>query len=113
MSAAASTSVSARFAFDPDRVAALETEAWRAYYDREWLKLLYCTERGCAEQFHIPFPLSLEAAFWATRGAIAFKPVDNDVPLALAACERYYAIVRRYSGLEFVPADVARAEVRY
>jgi len=105
--------VNETFSFDPDRVAALETEAWRAYYDREWLKLLYCTERGCAEQFHIPFPTSLEAAYWATRGAIAFKPLDNDVPTALGACERYYELVRRYSGLEFDPASAAQAEVRY
>jgi hypothetical protein len=105
--------MSETFSFDPDRVAALETEAWRAYYDREWLKLLYCTVRGCAEQFQIPFPSSLEAAYWATRGAIAFKPLDNDVPTALAACERYYELVRRYSGLAFDPAEVARVEVHY
>ena len=109
----AGATLNIRFSFDPERVAALETAAWRAYYDREWLKLLYFTERACAEQFHVPFPLSLQAAYYATRGAIAFKPVDNNVPLALAACTRYFEIVRRYSGLTFEPAGVARIEVRY
>lgn len=101
------------FTFDPERVAKLETEAWRAYYEKEWLRLLYLTERVCAQEFHIPFPLSLQAAYFATRGAIAFKPVDNDVPLALAACERYYDLVRRYSGLRFEPRGVAAIELRY
>lgn len=105
--------VTAPFTFDPERIAALETAAWRAYYDREWVRLLYLTERTCAEQFRIPFPLSVQAACYATRGAVAFKPVDNDVPLALAAMERYYGLVRAYSGLRFAPADVARAELRY
>lgn len=102
-----------RFIFDPVRVARLETMAWRAYYDRRWLSLLYCTERACADQFRIPFPVSVRAAYYATRAATAFKPVDNDADLAAAALERYYVIVRRYSGLEFDPAEVARAEIRY
>lgn len=101
------------FAFDPERVARLETMAWRAYYDRRWLALGYFAERACADQFNVPFPISVRAAYYATRGAVAFKPVDNDIGLAVAALERYYAIVRRHSGLAFDPAAVARAEVRY
>ena len=100
------------FAFDPERVARLEMMAWRAYYDRRWGALLYFTERACAGQFHIPFPVSLRAAYHSTRGAIAFKPIDNDVGLAVAALQRYYRIVRRHSGLTFDPVGVARAEVR-
>jgi hypothetical protein len=29
------------------------------------------------EQFHIPFPLSMVAAFHVARGSIAWAPVDN------------------------------------
>ncbi len=101
------------FTFDPQRVARLETMAWRAYYERHWLALAYFTERACADQFHVPLPISAQAAYYATRGAVAFKPVDNDVGLAVAALARYYAIVRRHSGLAFDPAEVARTEVRY
>jgi len=101
------------FAFAPDRVAALETAAWRAYYDKNWPKLLYVTERALAEQFSISLPAAAEAAYYATRGAIAFKPATCDLLGAIAACERYYAIVRRHSGLGFDPRTVAQAEVRY
>lgn len=99
--------------FDPDHVAKLETEMWRSYYDRNWLRVLYLTERTSAEEFHIPVPLSLQAAYYATRAAIAFKPVENDVSATLAALTRYYRLVRRFSGLRFDAATVAAIELRY
>jgi hypothetical protein len=99
--------------FAPDRVAALETGAWRAYYDKAWPKLLYLTERALAEQFRLPLPAAAEAAYFATRAAIAFQPVQNDLGAAVAACERYYTIVAWHSDLRLDPRTVARAEVRY
>ena len=101
------------FAFDPEHVAKLETEVWRSYYAKQWLRVLYLTERTSAVEFHIPFPRSLEAAYWATRAALAFKPVKNDLPATLTALERYYRLVRRFSGLTFDPAEVAGTELRY
>ncbi len=101
------------FTFDPDHVAKLETEVWRSYYAKQWLRVLYLTERTSAVEFHIPFPLSLAAAYWATRAALAFKPVKNDLPATLSALDRYYRLVRRFSGLTFDPAEVARTELRY
>lgn len=102
-----------RFAFDPDHVARLETEMWRSYYDRQWLRVLYLTERTSAVEFHIPVPLSLWAAYCATRAALAFKPVQNDLSATLAGLTGYYRLVRRYSGLRFDPAAVAGMELRY
>lgn len=101
------------FTFDPDHVAKLETEMWRSYYDRQWLRVIYLTERTSAEEFHIPVPLSLQAAYYATRAAVAFKPVDNDLPATLGALTGYYRLVRRFSGLRFDPATVAGIELRY
>jgi hypothetical protein len=101
------------FTFDPDHVAKLETEMWRSYYDRKWLRVLYLTERTSAEEFHIPIPLSLQAAYYATRAARAFKPIDNDLPATLGALTGYYRLVRRFSGLRFDPAEVAGSELRY
>jgi hypothetical protein len=101
------------FTLDPDHVAKLETEMWRSYYAKEWLRVLYLTERTSAVEFHIPVPLSLQAAFWATRAAIAFKPVANDLPATRRALESYYRLVRRFSGLIFDPAIVADTELRY
>lgn len=101
------------FTFDPDHVATLETEVWRAYYDKEWLRVLYLTERTSAVEFHIPFPLSIAAAYYATRAALAFKPIDNDIPATRAALGRYYDLVRAHSGLRFDPRAVGELETRY
>jgi hypothetical protein len=36
--------------FDADQVADYETAGWRAYYDREWPRLLRLTVALCQEQ---------------------------------------------------------------
>lgn len=101
------------FTFDPGHVAKLETEGWRAYYDKRWLRVLYLTERTSATEFHVPVPLSLLGAYHVTRAAIAFKPIDNDIPGTRAGLAAYYALVRRWSGLTFDTARVAELELEY
>jgi hypothetical protein len=61
------------FRFEPDRFADIEAESWRAYYDRHWGGLLRLLVRLCQDQFHIPFPLSVAAAYYATRAALAWR----------------------------------------
>ena len=101
------------FTFDPDHVALLEAEGWRAYYDKKWPRVLYLTERTTATEFHVPFPLSVRGAYYVTRAAIAFKPVDNDLALTWAGLRAYYALVRRWSGLGFDVDRVADLELQY
>jgi hypothetical protein len=101
------------FTFDPDHVAKLETEGWRAYYDKKWLRVLYLTERTTATEFHVPFPLSAQGAYFVTRAAIAFKPVDNDIPATRAGLRAYYELVRRWSGLTFEVDRVTDLELAY
>lgn len=107
------TSGAPRIRFDPDRVAYLETEGWRAYYDRRWLRVFTLMSDLVREQFHVPFPLSLLAALHVARAARAFAPVvhdDETVRIRLAA---FYRMVRRWSGLRFDPRRVADLELRY
>lgn len=102
-----------RFSFDPDRVAHFEAAGWRAYYDRRWLKLLGLMVRLCQEQFRIPFPRSLLAAWWVARGAAAWAPADHDEAVARRYYDRFYRLARRCSGLGFDPERVAALEMRY
>jgi hypothetical protein len=99
--------------FDPDRTAWLEMAGWRAYYDRAWLPLLRTILQVSQEQFHVPFPVSLLAAYYATRAAAAWAPIDHDWEKALAYYERFYRLARRFSGLRFDPRRVAELEMRY
>lgn len=102
-----------RFRMNPTRIAYYEANGWRAYYDHRWLKMLWLIVALCQEEFHIPFPFSLLAAYYTTRASIAWVPVDHDERKVLLYLEKFYRIAKRYSGLHFDPAQVAELEFRY
>jgi len=101
------------FGINPDRVAYFEAAGWRAYYDRKWLSMLRLIVGLCQEQFHIPFPRSLLAAYYTTRASLAWVPVDHDERKVLTFLEKFYRIARHDSGLNYDPARVAVLELRY
>jgi hypothetical protein len=101
------------FRLRPDRVAYFEARGWRAYYDRDWFKLLRLIVSLCQEQFRIPFPVSLLAAYYVTRASIAWAPIDHDVAAVNAYYEKFYRFAGRYSGLRFDPKQVAALETEY
>jgi hypothetical protein len=97
----------------PERLAELEAGGWRAYYDRDWPRLIRLMVQLNQEQFHIPFPLSVVAAFHVARGSVAWAPVDNDPEVVRQHFRRYYRMARRWSGLDFEPRRAAELEVNY
>jgi hypothetical protein len=101
------------FRFDPDRIAELEAAGWRAYYERKWLRLLWLVLTLCQDQFHIPFPVSVVAAWYVVRASVAWAPVAHDVKKVQANYAKFYRLARRYSGLTFDPVRVAALELRY
>lgn len=101
------------FRFDPDRVAHFEAAGWRAYYDRKWLTLLRLIVALAQEQFRIPFPVSLAAAYWVVQAARAWAPLDHDADKVRYYYGRFYQLARRHSGLDFDPATVAQLELEY
>lgn len=101
------------FHFNPQRVAYFEANGWRAYYEHNWLKVLRLIVGLCQEQFHIPFPMSLLAAYYTTRASIAWVPVDHNVQKVRTYLTKFYRVARRYSGLQFNVERVAEAELQY
>lgn len=99
--------------FDPDRVAYLEAEGWRAYYDRRWGRVLRLLVTLCQDEFQIPFPVSILAAYYATRAAVAWVPINHDARAVQAWYTRFYRLVRRYSGLTFDPVKAGALELEY
>ena len=91
------------FRVNADRVAQYEAAGWRAYYDRKWLKLLRLVVAINQEQFRIPFPRSLLAAYYIVRASIAWAPIQHSDQRVREYYARYYRIARRYSGLNFDP----------
>jgi hypothetical protein len=102
-----------RFGFDPERVAYFEAAGWRAYYDQKWLKMMVLLIQLFQEQFHIPFFMSLLAAYYTTRASIAWAPIDHDERKVLAYLEKFYRLARRYSGLTYDVSRVAALELQY
>ncbi len=102
------------FQFNPDQVARYEVESWKAYYDHAWIKLLRLVIALIQEQFHIPFPVSLLAAFYTVRASAAWAPKEHKDENAIRAdLEKFYKLALRYSGLNFDPAQVAKLEFQY
>jgi hypothetical protein len=101
------------FTMNPGRVAYYEAAGWRAYYDHKWLRMLRLLLQFLQEQFHIPFPMSLLAAYYTTRASRLWAPVDHDEQKVLAYLTKFYRVARRYSGLRYDVQEVARLELQY
>jgi hypothetical protein len=103
----------ASFHLDARMVAQYEGEGWKAYYDRAWPRFLRLIVELEQAQFHIPFPASILAAYYVTRGAVVFVPPDHDPARVEAYLRRFYGLAQRYSGLKFDVAKAAHWEYRY
>jgi hypothetical protein len=101
------------FTMRPERVAYFEAAGWKAYYDHKWLKMLRLLVLLCQEEFHIPFPQSLAAAYYTTRASLAWVPVEHDEGKVLKYLEKFYRIARLYSGLPYNVQRVAALELQY
>ncbi|HEU0001113.1 MAG TPA: hypothetical protein VFQ36_09460 [Ktedonobacteraceae bacterium] len=101
------------FSMNPERVAYFEAAGWRAYYDRRWFKMAWLIVGLCQEQFRIPFPMSLLAAYYTARASAAWVPVYHDERKVLNYLRKFYGIARQYSGLQFDARRVAALELRY
>lgn len=100
--------------FDPDRVARLETESWRAYYDRRWLRMARVLVAAHREQFGLSPAGALLATISASRAAIAFAPLeDNDLDAARRHLLAYYRRVRAALGTAADAATLAERELDY
>ncbi len=99
--------------FDPDQIAAAEAAGWRAYYDRNWPRLLGLIVDLSQAQFRLPFPASWLAAYHIVRASAAWAPAVHDLPRVRAHLERYYRLARRHSGWRFDPVRAAGLEAAY
>lgn len=101
------------FRMNPERVAYYEAAGWRAYYDRKWFRMLRLLLQALQAQFHIPFPMSLLAAYYTTRASRLWAPVDHDEQKVLAYLTKFYRVARRSAGLHYDVQEVARLELQY
>jgi hypothetical protein len=100
--------------FDPRRVGALETDAWVAYYRREWPRFLRSAVALTRHTFGLPWPETLRGAWLVLRANQHWAPFpDNDPNRARAAMRKFYKLVADRHGETFDPERAAELEVEW
>ena len=99
--------------FDAERLASLETRMWQAYYGKERARLFGLLVTLLHEQYHFSWAAATVEGYQLARAASTFaKQTDHDekvLPDLEAAFER----VRSWTGANFEPRAVARAELAW
>lgn len=98
---------------EPDRLAALETAGWAAYYARDWPRVLWLMVQTNRTQFCMGWSEAVPTALDVVQAAAAFAPVDNDIPAATAHLTRFYAKAGTAANLATDAATLAALEVDY
>ena len=90
--------------FDPDRLAALETRMWKAYYRGQPARLFGLLVLGLREQARASWPRALGASLLLSRAAAGFARSSGDY-------ERFAPTIGRGYRLLGLPDDVDAQEV--
>jgi hypothetical protein len=97
--------------FDPDRLAALETRMWKAYYRRQAARLFGLLVMGLREQAHVSWPRALAASLFLTKAAAQFSRSTGDYDRFAPDIARGYRLLRLGKGVDL--AEVAHWELRW
>jgi hypothetical protein len=97
--------------FDPDRLAALETGMWKAYYRRQPARLFGLLVRGLHEQAHASWPRALASSLLLTKAAVGFARSSGDYERFGPTIARGYHVLGLPDGVDLVA--VARNELRW
>jgi hypothetical protein len=98
---------------DPDKIAYYEKSGWEAYYDRNWPLAVWLLVQLNREAFQMPWLTAIGAALDSVRAAIAFAPLDNNIPKVTRHLEKFYARARRTMGLKPGARALAELELDY
>ncbi len=99
--------------FEPDRVAELELDMWRAYYTHRNIRLFGDLVTLLHEQNRYPWAKAATAGFHLARAAATFADLRSHYEQVLPDLERAYAITKDWTGASFDPGAVARAELAW
>ncbi|MDR1283029.1 MAG: hypothetical protein LBK99_19730 [Opitutaceae bacterium] len=101
--------------FDPDEVARIDAQAWRHYYEKNYVRLTRDLYRLCRRQLGASPARSLQIGWQAARAARVFQKSRSreQAREALPYLERYYNIIRTVSGESFATDEAARLELEW
>lgn len=99
--------------FDPDRTAVLELDMWKAYYEKNNVRLFRGLLTLLHEQNRYSWFRASQAGFHLARAAATFGKATGDYERVIPDLEQAYRIERDWLGASFTPAAVARAELAW
>jgi hypothetical protein len=97
--------------FDADRLAALETRMWKAYYRRQPARLFGWLLLGLREQARVSWPRALVASLFLTKAAAGFSRAEGDYDRFAPDIARGYRLLRLPATVDAL--EVARRELRW
>jgi hypothetical protein len=101
-------------AFDPVRLGTLERDAWAAYYQREWFRLLGISLLMVRVGFGMSWLRTCYGAALVVRGNQLWAPhPDNDPDGAIRVMGRFYRLVARAFHEDLDATEAARLEVAW
>jgi hypothetical protein len=99
--------------FDPIKVAHFEKEAWVAYYQRKWFRLLRLLIDLVRSTYGLSLLQAIRVGIPLTRAQMAFAPQENDVPKAIECMRQFFAYIKEKHGEDHDPYEAALAEVSW
>jgi hypothetical protein len=100
--------------FDPVKVGNLETDAWAAYYRRDWRTFLRTAVAMVGAGFGMDRRKTLYGAWLVLRANQKWAPYpDNDPGAARDLMRRFYLLVARDSDLRIDPKRASELEVEW
>ena len=97
--------------FDADRLAALETAMWKAYYRRQAARLLGLLIKATHEQARVSWPRAIAASLLLTKAAVGFARSTGDYDQFAPDIVRGYRVLGLPDGVDV--DSVARNELRW
>ena len=101
--------------FNAEHIAAAETAMWRAYYSKDQItgkiQLLSLLIKLIEEQFELKQDEAAGIAYLLTSSAMLFK--QGKYVAALPPLKAAYANIKKYTGLDFDPEQVAKADLKW
>lgn len=101
--------------FDADHMARLDTDMWRAYYDKKPLTLYLQLGEVLRDEFHMTLARSWVTSLRAAHAAFVFKRgfARPDYERALPELERYFTDIHSISASPFDVDRAARTELEW
>ena len=103
--------------FDGARLAHLEVEGLKAYYDRRWLDCFRYLLQIAREQFGLSLFRAIQNAYYFTKASVAWAPVDHKAEVTHDYIRKFYRVAKQHGnhgkGLTFDAEKVADIEFQY